>query len=300
MNEIRVTALACLGNGGVDASLRRARSMIAEATEDRPDLVCLPELFAWVNLDAAQRRTAAEPVTGKFSRSMAAIAARHRVHILGPLVERCGDRIFNSMIWYDRKGGVVGVYRKTFPTDYEMKNGFSPGSLQFDAFRTQFGPIGCCICFDLNFREASERLAIQGCKLVIVPTMFDGLALMKAWAKLYRMYFISVAAEPYGAVVEPLGRTLVEPWQHGDISSFTLNLDFVVLHTDHNKAKFRSIKAKYQDRVEIQSLDNQSSTLLASRHPSKSAEQIAAEYQLETEEHYYRRSAELAEARRLR
>lgn len=296
--RVRISTLACVGDGGVEASLKRAAAMMAEAVYDEADLICLPEIFAWTSLSGEPKRRAAEPINGRFSRAMGRLAARHRTNILAPLLERDGARIYNAMVWYGRSGRVLGKYRKAFPTDYEMEEGITPGPLEFDVFQTEFGPVGCCICFDLNFRENIERIASQQVRLVIFPSMFQGLSLMRAWAKLYRMYFVSAAAYPYAAVVNPLGEPLAEPWRHGPILTMSLNLDYVVLHTDRNMAKFPAIKKAYGTAIAIRNDDIESCALLASCHPRKSAEDLVAEFGLEPESEYYRRSATLAERNR--
>lgn len=298
MNQIKVSSVACSGEGGVEASVRRAAVMIEETCLDAPGLICLPEIFAWTSLGKEEKQKAAETVDGNVSRAMSRIAAQHRVNLLVPLLEREGERLFNSMLWLDRQGKAVGIYRKAFPTDYEMAEGVFPGTLDFQVFATEFGPIGCCICFDLNFREVIERLSAQRARLVIFPTMFQGLGLMQAWAKLYRMHFVSVAAQPYSAVVNPLGETMVQPWNHGPILTVTLDLDYVVLHTDQNTPTFPALKKAYGSAIEINSLDIESCALLTSRHPQKTAVEIAAEFGLETECDYYKRSATMAREKR--
>jgi beta-ureidopropionase len=298
MNEIRIASLECLGDGGVGAALRRAQDMIVEACFDRPDLICLPELFAWTSLTGDQKIKSAEPVNGPFCTTFAGMAAEQGVNILTPLLEKEGNRVYNSLVWLDRKGRVTGVYRKAFPTDYEMAEGIDPGPLDFEVFQTEFGPIGACICFDINFKDVIERLASQQVKLVIFPTMFQGLALMQAWAKLYRMYFVSAAAYPYAAVVDPLGRVLAAPWNHDPILQTTLNLDYVVLHRDRNRDLFPAVKATYGSSVTVDQVYIESCALLASRHSAKSARELVEEFNLELEESYYQRSAELCRGKR--
>ena len=298
MKKIRISTLACVGDGGVGASLKRAAAMIAEAVYDKADLICLPEIFAWGTLSGDLKRHAAEPINGRFSRAMGRLAARHHTNILSPLLERDGSRIYNSMVWYGRSGQILGKYRKAFPTDYEMAEGITPGPLEFDVFQTEFGAVGCCICFDINFVENIERIASQKARLVIFPSMFKGLSLMCAWAKLYRMYFVSADAYPYAAVVNPLGKTLSEPCRYNTILTMNLNLDYMVLHTDRNKEKFSDIKKAYGTDIEIRSNNIESCALLTSHHPRKSAEDIAAEFGLERESDYYLRSKTLADRNR--
>lgn len=297
MNEIRIASVSCLGDGGIETAMERAKAMIDQAGCLPTDLICLPELFAWTGLSGPEKQKSAQDVGGSITTKYGQWAGEYSVHLLVPLLERSGNRLYNSMLWLDRQGCVRRVYRKAFPTDYEMAEGISPGPLDFDVFQTEFGPVGCCICFDLNFREVIERLAAQDVRLVIFPTMFQGLALMRAWAKLYRMYFVSVAAYPYSSVVDPLGRVLVEPWNHDSILRVTLNLDYVVLHTDGNAGKLPAVYRACGSAVQIETLDMESAALLASRHPEKTARDLVSEFGLESECDYYCRSRQLRETR---
>ena len=294
MNEIRIAALACSGEPGcpVGTALGRAADMIAEACQSTTDLICLPEIFAWTGLTPGERPAAAEPIDGPFSRAMADLAARHRVNILTPILERDAGKMFNTMSWFDRTGTITGTYRKVFTTVYEIDQGFCPGSDDFDVFQTEFGPIGCCVCFDLNFPEIIERIAGNGAKLIIFPSMFDGTALMQAWAKLHGMYFVSVAGSPYGSLVDPLGKVLIEPWRHAQIMRATLNLDFAVLSTDENRDKWSAVTREYGDAAEIDSRALESAALLTSRHPEQSALDMVQHMGLELQADYFLRSRE--------
>ena len=300
MNEMRIASIACTGDldcagfNKVHSNLEKAGGLIKETCYRPTDLVVLPELFAWCGpFKNEEKRKTAEPLGGRFSQAMSNLAVKHRVNILSPLLERKDKYIYNSMVWYDRKGKITGVYRKAFPTDYEMAEGIRPGPLNFDAFETEFGPIGCCICFDINFREIIERLDRLKVKLVIFPTSFDGLCLMRAWAKLYRIFFVSASAYQYASAVDPTGGVLIRPWEHDQIMRITLNLDFVVLHTDYNRAKFPMVEKAYGSKVEIMSRDIEGGVYLSSRHPKKSAADIVREFKLEPEIDYYRRSSRL-------
>jgi len=297
MNELKIVSLACSGEGGVAKSARNAVSLVDQVCSEYPDLVCLPEIFAWTGISPGEWFASSEKIGGTVSGLMAGAAARHRINILCPVIERSGSRIYNSLVWFDRQGKNLGVYRKTFPTDYEMADGISPGPLDFSVFQTEFGPVGACVCFDLNFRPVIERIVRQKARLVIFPAMFEGLSLMRAWAKLCRMYFVSVSGELYASAVDPLGRVLNAPFDHGTIMITSVNLDFAVLSTDYNKAKFPAVRKKYGAKVRIHSQDMVGSAILFSRHPEKTAAEMVAESGLETEADYFRRSAGIRERR---
>jgi beta-ureidopropionase len=293
MNLVRIASLDC-GGAGPDAAIAQAAGMVEEACRQRTDIVVMPELFAYAGLTAPEKLAAAESIGGKVSSAWAAMAAESKVNILAPLLERVGDKVYNTMVWFDRSGKHLGTYRKAFPTDYEMRDGITPGPLDFDVFHTEAGPIGCCICFDLNFEPVIQRLAAQGAKLVFFPAMFQGLPLLQAWAKLYRMYFVS-AVGMASAAVDALGQVMVAPWFHDRILRVEINLDYLVLHNDYNRQKYPEVLRQWGDAVEITPIYMESCAILASRHPEASAAQIAADCGLELEAEYYARSAALRE-----
>jgi predicted amidohydrolase len=174
-----------------------------------------------------------------------------------------------------------------------MRDDITPGPLDFDVFHTEFGPIGCAICFDLCYREVIERISSQEAKLVFFPSMFQGLDLMQAWAKLYRLYFVSCAGEPYSAVVNPIGHPVIKPWDHSSIMTLNINLDYVVIHGDYNRDKFSAVKAKYGPAIDINYIYIESAAMLSSRLPDVTAMDIVTEFDLELEKDYYTRSSKM-------
>ncbi len=293
MNEVRISSLSCAGGNGVEASMEEAAGMIAEAASDKPDIICLPETFQYIGLTRDQKHEAAEEIGGRVTSQASELARMHHVNLLMPVYERKNGKVHNSMVWFDREGSVLGIYRKTFPTDYEMRDDITPGPLDFDVFHTEFGPIGCAICFDLCYKEVIERISSQEAKLVFFPSMFQGLDLMQAWAKLYRFYFVSCAGEPYSAVVNPIGHPVIKPWDHSSIMTLNINLDYVVIHGDYNRDKFSAVKAKYGPAVDINYIYIESAAMLSSRLPDVTAMDIVTEFDLELEKDYYTRSSKM-------
>jgi len=295
MNEVRISSLSCAGGNGVEASMNEAAAMIAEAASDKPDIICLPETFQYIGLTKEQKHEAAEDIGGRVTSQASDLARMHQVNLLMPVYERRNGKVHNSMVWFSREGSMLGIYRKTFPTDYEMRDDITPGPLDFDVFHTEFGPIGCAICFDLCYKEVIERLASQEVKLVFFPSMFQGLDLMQAWAKLYRFYFVSCAGNPYSAVVNPLGHPVIKPWDHPSIMTLNINLDYVVIHGDYNQDKFPAIKTKYGPMVDINHIYIEGAALLSSKLSDVTAMDIISEFDLELEKDYYTRSSIMRE-----
>ena len=291
MNEVRIAGISCDGTGGVDVSCRRALGLIDEACGQPLDIICLPELFAWMELETSDKAKVAEPIDGPFATAMSQAAARHKVHLLAPLVEQADDgHVYNTQVWFDRNGQVLGRYRKVFVTYYEMDGGFHPGQLDFDVFQTEFGPIGCCICFDLNFPELQRRLGEQRPRLTFFPTMFQGTTLLQTWALQNQMYYLSVACVRYGMLVDPRGKIVIEPWNHHPTMISKINLDYAVLFSDINRDKWSSVKSRYGDKVRWDDHYMDGTILFESRHPELSALDMVRACDLELRQELFERT----------
>ena len=88
-------------------------------------------------------------------------------------------RQFNTSILVDRKGVIVGKYRKVhLPGHVEFdpersfqhleKRYFEPGDLGFPVWRTMGGVMGMCICNDRRWPEAWRVMGLQGVELVML------------------------------------------------------------------------------------------------------------------------------------
>src|SRR4051812_1993593 len=110
---------------GFDERLREITGLVddmaAEVAKRYPgrglDLAILPETTATSNRGSAKER--AIPLRGKVQESYGALARKHRSYLLIPLnlAEEglAGPFLSNAAVLFDRKGEVVGVYRKAHP-----------------------------------------------------------------------------------------------------------------------------------------------------------------------------------------
>lgn len=74
----------------------------------------------------------------------------------------------NGALLFDRSGVLVNVYRKIHLAESE-KNVFLPGK-SFCVHTTDFGVLGLCICWDMQFPETARILALNGASLLVCPT----------------------------------------------------------------------------------------------------------------------------------
>src|SRR5690606_29931955 len=88
-------------------------------------------------------------------------------------------RHFNTSIFTDRQGNIVGKYRKVhlpghveFDTDRDFQHlenrYFEPGDLGFPTWESQDAVMGMCICNDRRWPETYRVMGLQGVELVML------------------------------------------------------------------------------------------------------------------------------------
>jgi len=223
----------CQTNSGDDvvANERQVTGLLERAAEGGADLVALPEVWPRQG-SATQIRESAEPVPGPRTERLAEIAARHRMWVHGgSVLERDGERVFNTSVLFDREGNLVATYRKIHLFDADPPGAvpsressmFSAGD-QIVTSETEFGRVGMSICYDVRFPELYRALAVQGATILFVPSAFRFETGVDHWEPLLRARAIEdqafvVAAAQWGTWGPPgrerrnYGHSLVaDPW----------------------------------------------------------------------------------------
>lgn len=169
------------------ANLEQARALAARAVEaDRPDMLVLPEVFAFMGGTVSDKRAAAEDLPrdggpgGDAYETLRGIAQEHDVYVHGgSFVERDGADFYNTTIAFDRSGAELARYRKIHLFDVSTPDGreyresdtFGAGReiVTYDAGNVR---VGCSICYDLRFAELYRALAEAGADVIMVPAAF--------------------------------------------------------------------------------------------------------------------------------
>jgi beta-ureidopropionase len=292
--NVRVSSISFAGGSGpMEGRAERARAAAVERLEeaalDRPDIACLPETFPGLGCGSEDWFSTAEPVPGPTTEALAAVARRHGMWVICPLLERRGERVFNAAVLLDRRGEVAGIYHKIHPTVSELRVGVTPGT-ETPVFETDFGRIGCAICFDLNFREVMEGLSAGGAEIVFFPSMYRGGLQVPIWAHDFGVHVVSATPGEGSMIVDQLGRVLMQSSAYQKTLTRTLNLDHLVMHIDQNHLQWAAIKANYGAGVEIDVASPEASFALISHLPDVTAPQIAREFGLESRVEYFCRS----------
>ncbi len=170
MNDVVSISIAQMNivAGDPEANLAQLEQMVAAAAGRGAQLLVCPELWSTGYVLDRARELASVADEGMFA-EVAALARRYRIHILGSLLERDGDAVYNSAACYTDEGELTGLYRKIhlfslLDEDVWLGPGEAPLCLELP-----WGATGVAICYDLRFPELFRGYAVEGARLVVLP-----------------------------------------------------------------------------------------------------------------------------------
>jgi N-carbamoylputrescine amidase len=215
-----------------DKNFDRAIDFVRDAARQGGQIVCLPELFRSQYFCQAEDHAnfaLAEEVPGRSTSTLGELARELGVVIIASLFEKRQAGVYhNTAAIIDSDGKLLGKYRKMhIPDDplYHEKFYFAPGDLGFQAWETQRGKIGVCICWDQWYPEAARLTALRGAEIIFYPTAIGwhpgeknefGEAQHSAWETIQRSH--AIANGCYIAVANrvghetPVGGAGIEFW----------------------------------------------------------------------------------------
>lgn len=135
------------------------------------DLVLLPEaaLHGYVSPDGDSDLTPfAEPLAGPTARACAALATKHGVHLVAPLVLREADALFNAMVCFDPRGEAVFVYRKRHP--WMPEEWATAGKETPPVVDIAGSLVTIAICYDLHFLPTDAARELEAADVLLFPS----------------------------------------------------------------------------------------------------------------------------------
>jgi len=152
------------------------------------------------------------PLEGAVQDAFSREARRYHSYIVVPtylLEDRATKRCSNAAILFDRRGEVVGIYRKVHlvvdTNSGSMEHGCTPGKAE-PVFQCDFGKLGIQICYDMEFDDGWRELARQGAELVVWPTQSPQTSQPAARAKRNHYYIVSSTWRNNASIFEPTGK----------------------------------------------------------------------------------------------
>ena len=176
-------------NSSPEGNLTLFAKHIDRAGELGADIVCLPEGITIVGTGKKYLEVS-EPIPGPTTLFLGDLAQKHNMYIVAGIYEKEGPVLYNTAVLLDRKGDVLGKYRKVCLPREEIQGGITPGET-FPVFETDFGRIGLMICWDVAFPEPARALALKGAEVIFLPIWGGILTLAQARAIENQIYLVS-------------------------------------------------------------------------------------------------------------
>lgn len=191
-------------------SLLDIAKILNKAGNLESDIVLLPEFTNLYNRNMPFEELAEEIPDGETCKIIREKAIEFKMNICVTMLEKCNDIIFNTAIIFDRKGCVIGKYRKVhlyWPE--EMFYGESPGE-DFPVFQLDIGKVGIMICYDSWFVEVARLLALKGAEIILFPNEGYEELIIPARAIDNRVYIAVSSLEMPSMIVDPKGKLLAK------------------------------------------------------------------------------------------
>jgi len=253
------------------------------------DLIVICENFAAHGLDNDSAEELADP--GPFLQAYQVFAAERQCFVAGSIKLRENGRIFNSLVFIDSGGSILGAYHKVNLTQLEIDQGLSSGK-QAVVFDTKIGRLGGIICFDLNFEEIRQEYVALKPDILTFSSMYHGGLMQQTWAYECRSFFISSLPRMGCGILDPFGQTVAQTHCYSKQAIATINIDRAMVHLAYNQEKFPKIRRKYQDEVLIDIPANIGPAIIYSQTDKRSAMDIVKEFELELLDDYFDRMIE--------
>ena len=227
---MRAAAVQLTSSADRERNLATADRLTRAAAAAGAEFVVLPE--KWPVLGTPEETAAgAEPFDGPALGWARATARELGIDLVaGSIAERREGRekLGNTSVHVGSDGEVKAVYRKIHMFDVEVgghvyreSDSEEPGA-EIVVSETADGlPLGLAVCYDLRFPELFRILAIQGARIVALPSAFTKITGQAHWEVLVRARAIEnqafvVAADEIGVHAEGKqsygGSMIVDPW----------------------------------------------------------------------------------------
>jgi predicted amidohydrolase len=152
-------------------NLDQILTRLEQAAGSGAQLVVFPEcaLSGYCFASREEAAPVAEEVPGPSTEKILAAAQRFDCTVVVGLLERAGDKLFNSAAVVTPQG-ILGTYRKLHLPCLGIDWHTALGDTAFPVFATPHARIGVNICYDCSFPETGRILKLNGAQVLVIPT----------------------------------------------------------------------------------------------------------------------------------
>ena len=237
----------------VDTMREFWEQQLEQLLPDKPDLIVVPEASDRYHYMVDEERVAYYHARGtQMLDFWKQVAVANRTYVAYSAARELPDGTWrNSTQIIDRQGNVAGIYNKNHCVIAETtRYGILCGK-DAPIIRTDFGTIGCAICFDLNFEPIRKKYEAAQPDLLVFSSMYHGGLMQGYWAYACRSHFVGSICGDQCTVLNPLGELVARTTNYKHTLTHQVNLDCKVCHYDCNWERFQAMKRKYGRGVTI-------------------------------------------------
>ena len=194
------------------------------------------------------------------------------------LIENRENRMCtNVAILIDRKGDVVGTYRKLHPAvpvgSDSMERGITPGK-DVPVFECDFGKLGIQICFDMEFDYGWDELARQGADIVAWPTQSPGIARPASRAMREHYYIVSSTWRHNASIAEPTGKIVAQVRPPGETLVQEIDLSYAIVPWSTKLENGAALRKRYGSKVGFRYYEDEDRGIFWSNDPKAPVRQM--------------------------
>lgn len=230
----RIACVQMTSTDKVAENLTAAKNLIKQAVAEKAHLVVLPEMFALMTTDQAEKIKIREEFgKGPIQQFLSAQAAENKIWIVGGTIPIAIPNNKNksraTCLVFDDQGKCVTRYDKMHLFDVSLQSGkevYSESNTieagdQVVVLKTPFGKLGLAVCYDVRFPELFRQMLAKEVEIIILPTAFTYITGAAHWDVLVRARAIenlSYVAAACQTGTHPGGRKtfghsmIVNPW----------------------------------------------------------------------------------------
>ncbi len=184
----------------------------------------------------------------------------------------------NAAVLLDRKGEVMGTYRKIhLVVSLErgmMEGGATPGDA-LPVFDCDFGKLGIQICYDMDFDDGWTELSRRGAELIAWPTQSPQTSQPAFRARRERCYIVSSTWRHNASVFEPTGKITTQITPPQNILVHELDLSYAILPWSSKLQNGQALKKAYGDKVGFRYYEDEDCGIFWSNDPKVSIGEMA-------------------------
>ena len=152
-----------------EVNLTRIEDFVKKASAQKAHIIVFPEYFI---TGPVEEEIEYADTKGIYKKVLADYAEKHTIDIVaGSIVERIGEKSYNTSYYISAKGEILGMHRKKHLWHTE-KGHFTPGN-DITIADTSYGKVGILICWDMAFSDSWNIMLKQGVQIVFCPSYWS-------------------------------------------------------------------------------------------------------------------------------